>query len=216
MTEVQTVMRRATRDGLVAGLLASVLLSAGVSLAGSLQLQFDLSPSTYALDLTAPTGFTLRTDPQPSVGSLVLRIDGVDASGALLGAPASVTLMGLTLAAGALTSVDPVGLARFDQDELTQVSSARGVFDGSRVLFAAGQIAGLHDSSTACAGSVCKAVFIPPRLDTPFSNGLAFALALSALGQPGSGLLRAETAFPFAATGDPVVGPPLVRINGRE
>jgi hypothetical protein len=221
MTEVQTVMRRA---GL--GFLAVLLWSAGPSQAGTLEIQFDLSPTTYAINIgplpTPPSGqsFTLQMTPQPSVGSLLLRIDGVDGSGALLGAAANVSLMGLSLTAGAIASVAEIPidtLARLDQDVLTQAGVARGVFDGARIVFAAGQIAGQHAASSQCQGTFCAVIAgfsVLGRAPGPFSNSSDFALALTLLGQPGGAMLRAEAAFPFGASGP--FASPFIRINGRE
>ena len=197
-------------------------------MAGTLQIQFNILPAILGFNFgpqpdgaNGPDGLPVRfqTTALHSTGSLVLRIDGVDGNGALLGSAANVSLMGLGLSAAALTSIDgefpPMTFARLERDTLTQSGIARGVFDGSRIVFAAGQIAGQNASEIQCGGTFCLlASFIDSGSRvTPFSNAAPFALALSFNGQTAS--LDAETVFPFG-TGSGPVGSPLLQLNGFE
>ena len=204
--EVQAVIRR-----LLLGCLVATLLSlAGPGQAAMLTIEFDLAASTSAVAFNSVQNFT-----GPSSGSLTLTLTGVNLDGSLIGGPAEASLSGLSLTTSSTSSIQGVmDFSALSTDRLTQAGTARGVFDGMRIVFDAGQIMGQDDASTLCQGPLCALLSILDRPDFAFANVVPFTLLLEP-GPSGTLMLRSETFFPLSV-GGPQVGQPVIRIRGTE
>ncbi len=203
-----TVMRRAALGGLVGLLLAAP----GRGRAETLVLEFDLSRSTSSIVLNPG----VLTASGQAVGSLKLTLNGVNSDGSLLGPTSEAFLSDLNLTLSSVTTIPgvPDFSARFE-DRLIQTGTARGQFDGMRILFDAGQIAGQHDATTVCDSPICALVSISDRPDVAFANLGPFAIELTALGLPDSTDLRGGSTFPFTI-GVPQLGQTILRLRGTD
>lgn len=192
-------------------LVATLLFVAGPTRAATLAIEFDLSASTSAVVVNP----NVLTAPLEASGKLTLTFTGVGSDGSLLGSSQAV-LSGLRLTASSISTIQMVPeFSAITSDSLTQTGTALGQFDGTRVVFDPGQIAGQHDASDMCQGAICALIFSFERPDGPFANQGPFAIELASLGMPGSAMLRGQTRFPFVG-GVPQIGQTILLLRGTE
>jgi hypothetical protein len=208
---VQLVIR-SSRNLVLGCLVATLLAAAGPARAATLVVEFDLSASTSAIVLNPG----VLTASGQSVGTLTLTFTGVGSDGSLLGPPSDAFLSDLSLMVSSTTTIPMVpDFSATSEDRLTQTGTARGQFDGMRLLFDARQIAGQHDATTLCQNPLCPVLSIIDRPDGPFANLSPFALELTSLDMPGSAMLRGTSTFPFAL-GAPQLNQTVLRLRGTE
>ncbi len=203
-------MRTALRRLALGCLVTTLLAVAGPSRAGTLVLEFDLSTSTSAVIISPG----VLSGPRDAAGSLKLTLTGVNSDGSLQQGASEAFLSDLSLTVSSIATAAMVpDFSAISTDALTQTGTARGVFDGMRIVFDAGQIVGQHDASDVCQGALCALLFTVERPDGPFSNMVPFAIELASVAE--GAMLRGVSTFPFVL-GAPQIGQTALRLRGTE